>query len=200
MKSADVIERMRAAGAIARDVLVETGAAVAPGVTTDEIDRIAHEAHIARDVYPSPLGYRRLPEVGVHVGQRGDLPRDPRRPRAVEGDIVNIDVTVYVDGVHGDTNATFAVGRIDPVSERLVAVTERVPRPRASKRCARVRRCTTSGARSRRTPTPRVSTSCRRSSVTASARCSTVRRRYPTTTSRTPARSWSPGWSSPSSP
>ena len=82
VKSPDVIERMRVACRIARDVLVETGAAVAPGVTTDELDRVAHEAHIARGVYPSPLGYHGLPEVGVHVGQRGDLPRHPRRPPA----------------------------------------------------------------------------------------------------------------------
>ncbi len=123
VKSADVIARMRVAGAIARDVLVETGAAVAPGVTTDEIDRISHEAHIARNVYPSPLGYRGFPKsvcTSVNEVICHGIPDD----RAlVEGDIVNIDVTVYVDGVHGDTNATFAVGRIDPVSKHLVRAT-----------------------------------------------------------------------------
>jgi methionyl aminopeptidase len=123
VKSADVIARMRVAGAIARDVLVETGAAVAPGVTTDEIDRISHEAHIARNVYPSPLGYRGFPKsvcTSVNEVICHGIPDD----RAlVEGDIVNIDVTVYVDGVHGDTNATFAVGRIDAVSKHLVRAT-----------------------------------------------------------------------------
>ena len=85
VKSPDVIERMRVAGRIARDVLHETGAAVAPGITTDELDRVAHEAHVARGVYPSPLALQGLPEVGVHVGQRGHLPRHPRRPRARRG-------------------------------------------------------------------------------------------------------------------
>jgi methionyl aminopeptidase len=62
VKSADVIARLRVAGAIARDVLVDTGAAVAPGVTTDEIDRVSHAAHVARSVYPSPLGYKGFPK------------------------------------------------------------------------------------------------------------------------------------------
>ncbi len=123
VKSADVIARMRRACGIARDVLAETGAAVAPGVTTDELDRVSHEAHIARGVYPSPLGYRGFPKsvcTSVNEVICHGIPDD--RPR-VDGDIVNVDVTVYVDGVHGDTNATFLVGRVDPHSKRLVQVT-----------------------------------------------------------------------------
>ena len=95
-------------------MLAETGAAVAPGVTTDELDRISHEAHIARGVYPSPLGYRGFPKsvcTSVNEVICHGIPDD----RAlVDGDIVNLDVTVYVDGVHGDTNATFCVGRRRP--------------------------------------------------------------------------------------
>jgi methionyl aminopeptidase len=123
VKSADVIARMRTACRIARDVLVETGVAVAPGVTTDELDRVAHEAHIARDVYPSPLGYNGFPKslcTSVNEVICHGIPDD--RPLA-DGDIVNLDVTVFVDGVHGDTNATFLVGRVDPSSRRLVQVT-----------------------------------------------------------------------------
>ncbi len=82
VKTPDVIERMRVACRIARDVLHETGAAVAPGVTTDELDRVAHEAHLARRRLPEPAPLQGLPQVGVHVGQRGHLPRHPRRPRA----------------------------------------------------------------------------------------------------------------------
>ena len=92
----------------------ETGAAVAPGVTTDELDRVAHEAHITRGVYPSPLGYRGFPKsvcTSVNEVICHGIPDD----RALaDGDIVNVDVTVYVDGVHGDTNATFCVGRRRP--------------------------------------------------------------------------------------
>jgi methionyl aminopeptidase len=124
VKSADVIERMRVAGRIARDVLRETGAAVAPGVTTDELDRVAHEAHLARGVYPSPLRYKGFPKsvcTSVNEVICHGIPDD----RALlEGDIVNVDVTVFVDGVHGDTNATFCVGKVDPESRRLVKVTE----------------------------------------------------------------------------
>jgi methionyl aminopeptidase len=111
------------AGHIARDVLADTGAAVAPGVTTDELDRVAHDAHVTRGVYPSPLGYRGFPKsvcTSVNEVICHGIPDD--RPLA-EGDIVNVDVTVFVDGVHGDTNATFLVGRVDPKSKRLVQVT-----------------------------------------------------------------------------
>jgi methionyl aminopeptidase len=123
VKSADVIARMRIAGRIARDVLRETGAAVAPGVTTDELDRICHEAHVSRGVYPSPLRYKGFPKsvcTSVNEVICHGIPDD----RAlVEGDIVNLDVTVYTEGVHGDTNATSCVGKVDPESRRLVKVT-----------------------------------------------------------------------------
>jgi len=124
VKTPDVIERMRVACRIARDVLQETGAAVAPGVTTDELDRVAHEAHVARGVYPSPLRYKGFPKsvcTSVNEVICHGIPDD----RALlEGDIVNVDVTVFVDGVHGDTNATFCVGKVDAESRRLVKVTE----------------------------------------------------------------------------
>jgi methionyl aminopeptidase len=123
VKSPDVIERMRIAGRVAREVLEEAGAAVAVGVTTDDIDRVAHDAHVRRGVYPSPLRYRGFPKsvcTSVNEIICHGIPDD----RAlVDGDIVNIDVTVYVDGVHGDTNATFGVGDVDPESRRLVRVT-----------------------------------------------------------------------------
>jgi methionyl aminopeptidase len=124
VKSDDVIARMRGACKIAREVLQETGAAVVPGITTDELDRVAHEAHVARGVYPSPLRYKGFPKsvcTSVNEVICHGIPDD----RAlVEGDIVNVDVTVYVDGVHGDTNATFCVGKVDAESRRLVKVTE----------------------------------------------------------------------------
>jgi methionyl aminopeptidase len=123
VKAPDVIERMRKACHIARDILEEVGAAVAPGVTTDEIDRISHEAHVSRGVYPSPLRYNHFPKslcTSVNEVICHGIPDD----RAlVDGDIVNLDITVYIGGVHGDTNATFGVGRLDPQSAKLVRVT-----------------------------------------------------------------------------
>ncbi|HEX5586856.1 MAG TPA: type I methionyl aminopeptidase, partial [Acidimicrobiia bacterium] len=123
VKSADVIERMRVAGRIARDVLVETGAAVAPGVTTDELDRVAHEAHVRRGVYPSPLGYHGFPKsvcTSVNEVICHGIPSDQQLK---DGDIVNVDVTIYLDGVHGDTSVTFLVGDVDPASRLLVRET-----------------------------------------------------------------------------
>jgi methionyl aminopeptidase len=121
VKSADVIDRIRRAGKIAAEVLRETAAAIAPGVTTDDLDR--HDAHVARGVYPSPLNYRGYPKsicTSVNEVICHGIPDD----RAlVEGDIVNLDITVYVEGVHGDTNATLPVGRVDAGSRRLIQVT-----------------------------------------------------------------------------
>jgi methionyl aminopeptidase len=123
VKPPAIVRRMREAGRIAAEVLADVGAAVAVGVTTDELDRIAHEAHIARGVYPSPLRYRGFPKsvcTSVNEVICHGIPDD----RALaDGDIVNIDVTVYVDGVHGDTSATYRVGRVDAASSRLVRVT-----------------------------------------------------------------------------
>jgi methionyl aminopeptidase len=114
---------MRAAGAAAAEVLMEVGAAVAVGVTTDELDRIGHEAAIARGSYPSTLNYNGYPKslcTSINEVICHGIPDD--RPLA-DGDIVNIDVTVFLDGVHGDTSCMWAVGEVDEASRRLVQVT-----------------------------------------------------------------------------
>jgi methionyl aminopeptidase len=123
VKTPEVITRLRRAGHIAREVLDEVGAAVAPGVTTEELDRISHESHVRRGVYPSPLRYRGFPKsvcTSVNEVICHGIPDD--RPLE-EGDIVNVDVTVFTEGVHGDTSATFGVGTLDHASDRLVRVT-----------------------------------------------------------------------------
>jgi methionyl aminopeptidase len=118
------IVRMRKACKAAAEVLQEVGAAVRPGITTDELDGICHAAYIARGGYPSTLNYRgfkksmctSVNEVVVH-----GIPDD----RALlDGDIVNCDVTIYLDGMHGDCSATFFVGDVDAESQRLVRVTK----------------------------------------------------------------------------
>ena len=123
VKSPEVIERMRVAGRIAKEVLDEIAAAIAPGLTTDELDVISHEAHVRRGVYPSPLRYHGFPKsvcTSVNEVICHGIPDD--RPLR-EGDIVNVDVTVFTGGVHGDTDATYPVGTIDPLSARLLRVT-----------------------------------------------------------------------------
>ncbi|MEJ5255766.1 MAG: type I methionyl aminopeptidase [Acidimicrobiales bacterium] len=123
VKSPEVIERMRRAGRAAAEILQLAGEAVAVGVTTDELDAIVHQACIDRGGYPSPLNYRGFPKslcTSVNEVICHGIPDD--RPLR-DGDLVNLDVTIYLDGVHGDTNATFLVGTVDPESQRLVRVT-----------------------------------------------------------------------------
>jgi methionyl aminopeptidase len=123
VKSPEVIERMRRAGRAAAEILQLAGAEVAPGVTTDHIDRVVHEACIERGGYPSPLNYRGFPKsvcTSINEVICHGIPDD--RPLQ-DGDICNIDVTIFLDGVHGDTNATFLVGDVNPACRRLVRVT-----------------------------------------------------------------------------
>jgi methionyl aminopeptidase len=123
VKSPDVIERMRRTCKLAAEVLVGTAEAIAPGVTTDELDAIAHDLAIAAGSYPSPLNYNGFPKsicTSVNEVICHGIP-DSRPLR--DGDIVNLDVTLFREGVHGDTNATFLVGTVDELSRHLVRVT-----------------------------------------------------------------------------
>jgi len=124
VKPAETIEAMRTAGRIAADVLAVTAAAIAPGVTTDELDAVCHQATVERGAYPSPLNYRGFPKSVCTSVNEVICHGIPDSRRLLDGDIVNIDVTVYVGGVHGDTNATFGVGRVDAASAGLIRVTE----------------------------------------------------------------------------
>ncbi|MCI1642535.1 MAG: type I methionyl aminopeptidase [Actinomyces sp.] len=120
VKDADTVERIRRAGRIAAGAMEAAAAAIRPGVTTDELDRIAHEYMISHDAYPSTLGYMGYPKslcTSVNEVICHGIPDD--RPLG-EGDIVNLDVTAYKDGVHGDTNATYEVGAVDPESHLLI--------------------------------------------------------------------------------
>lgn len=124
---ADAIERLSRAGRAARRVLDRLAAAVRPGVTTDELDAIAHQAYLDEGGFPSTLGYRGYPKslcTSVNEVVAHGIPDD--RPLE-EGDIVNCDVTIYLEGMHGDCSRTVFVGGPDAVEPRtrdLVAVTE----------------------------------------------------------------------------
>ncbi len=123
IKDAAFIERMRRAGHAAAEVLDIGAAVIAPGVTTDKIDAVVHQAYIDRGGYPSTLNYRGYPKslcTSVNEVICHGIPDD--RPLR-DGDIVNLDVTIWLDGVHGDTNATYCVGNVDDASKRLIDVT-----------------------------------------------------------------------------
>ncbi len=123
IRTPEEIEGMRVAGRVAAEVLIEVGRAVAPGVTTDELDRIGHEAAIERGAYPSPLNYRGFPKSLCTSVNEIICHGIPDSRKLLEGDIVNVDVTCFIEGVHGDTNCTFAVGEIDDASRDLVRAT-----------------------------------------------------------------------------
>jgi methionyl aminopeptidase len=105
---------MRRASRIASDALAAAAAALVPGVTTDELDAIAHETMISQGAYPSTLNYRGYPKstcISINEVICHGIP--DTQTRLHDGDIVCIDVTAYIDGVHGDLNQTFAVGDVD---------------------------------------------------------------------------------------
>ena len=123
IRTPDEIEAMRIAGAVAAEVLIEVGKAGAPGITTAELDRIGHEACIERGAYPSPLNYRGFPKSLCSSVNEVICHGIPDSRKLLDGDVVNIDVTAYIGGVHGDTNATFLVGEVDEASKELVRIT-----------------------------------------------------------------------------
>ena len=120
VKDAETVEKMRIAGRIAAQAMGAAAEAIAPGVTTDELDRIAHEFMLDHGAYPSTLGYRHFPKsvcTSVNEVICHGIPDDRRLE---DGDIVNIDITAFIGGVHGDTDATYLCGNVDDESRLLV--------------------------------------------------------------------------------
>lgn len=120
-KELDCENGLRHACAMGREVLDVAGKALRPGVTTDEIDRIVHEACIERDCYPSPLNYFNFPKSVCTSVNEVICHGIPDYREIQDGDIVNIDVTTFNrGGYHGDLNETFLVGKVDEDGKRLV--------------------------------------------------------------------------------
>jgi methionyl aminopeptidase len=117
------IERCRKAGAVAREVLDYVLTAVEPGITTDSLDRLAHEKIIGLGAYPSPLNYMGFPKSICTSVNEVVVHGIPDSRRLEDGDIINCDVTVYVDGMHGDCSETVFVGSVDEEAKKLVRVT-----------------------------------------------------------------------------
>ncbi|GAU25667.1 hypothetical protein TSUD_265940 [Trifolium subterraneum] len=108
---------------IGREVLDAAARIIQPGVTTDEIDRVVHEATIAAGGYPSPLNYHFFPKSCCTSVNEVICHGIPDARKLEDGDIVNVDVTVYYKGVHGDLNETYFVGNVDEESRQLVKCT-----------------------------------------------------------------------------
>ncbi|MGQ0574712.1 MAG: type I methionyl aminopeptidase [Pseudonocardia sp.] len=124
VQTAETIEAMRVAGRVAAGALAAGGALVVPGVTTEEIDRVVHEFLVDHDAYPSTLGYKGFPKACCTSLNEVICHGIPDSTVIQDGDIVNIDVTAYLGGVHGDTNATFLAGDVAEEDRLLVARTQ----------------------------------------------------------------------------
>ena len=124
IKDAVTVARMRVAGRLAAQALAEVGRHVAPGVSTDELDHVGHDFLVGHGAYPSTLGYRAFPKSLCTSVNEVVCHGIPDSTELRDGDIVNIDITTFIDGVHGDTNATFLVGEVDEATRLLVERTE----------------------------------------------------------------------------
>jgi len=120
VKSPEQVERIRAAGKLAAQAIELAGSSISPGMRTNDLDVIVHEFLVANGAYPSTLGYRGFPKsccTSVNEIICHGIPDDLE---IREGDIVNIDVTAYLDGFHGDSNRTFKVGKVSEEVSLLV--------------------------------------------------------------------------------
>ena len=121
---AETIEKIRRAGRISSQALDLIGTLLKPGMTTDEIDRIGHDYVLDHGAYPSTLGYRGYPKSLCTSLNEVICHGIPDDTVLQDGDLVNVDITSYLDGVHGDTNRTFIVGEGTPEVRDLVERTE----------------------------------------------------------------------------
>ena len=120
VQSPEAIEKIRAAGKIAAQAIQLVGEHCKPGITTDELDRIGHEFIISQGAYPSTLGYRGYPKSLCSSLNEVICHGIPDNTVLQDGDIINIDITAFKDGYHGDSNVTFLVGDVKQEVRDLV--------------------------------------------------------------------------------
>lgn len=126
VRTPEVIEAVRVASRIAAQALEEGGKAVKPGNTTDDVDKVVHEFLLDHKAYPSTLGYRSFPKSCCTSLNEVICHGIPDSTVIEDGDICNIDVTAFIGGVHGDTNATFLAGDVAEEVRLLVERTHEV--------------------------------------------------------------------------
>jgi len=122
VKTPEQIAKIRAAGRISAQAIALVGEHAKPGVTTDELDRFAHDFIISQGAYPSTRGYRGYPKSICSSLNEIICHGIPDNTVLEDGDIVNIDITAYLDGYHGDSNQTFLVG---DVKQEVIDLVER---------------------------------------------------------------------------
>jgi methionyl aminopeptidase len=120
VQTPETIEKMRVAARVAAQAMQAASEVIAPGVTTDEIDRVGHEFLLDHGAYPSTLGYRGFPKSLCTSVNEVICHGIPDARPLQDGDIVKIDLTAYVDGVHGDNCATYLCGDVDEDTKLLV--------------------------------------------------------------------------------
>ena len=120
IKTPEQIEKIRHSGKIAAQAIELVGQNAKPGITTDELDKIAHNFLIENGAYPSTLGYRGYPKSICSSLNEVICHGIPDDTVLEDGDILNIDITAYIDGIHGDSNQTFLVGEVKPEVAELV--------------------------------------------------------------------------------
>jgi methionyl aminopeptidase len=121
-KTPEQVEKIRAAGKIAARAIALVGENAKPGITTDELDKIAHEYIISEGAYPSTLGYRGFPKSCCTSLNEVICHGIPDDTVIKNGDILNVDITAYKDGFHGDSNFTFLIGE---VAEEVLQLVDR---------------------------------------------------------------------------
>ncbi|WP_320065295.1 type I methionyl aminopeptidase [Micromonospora sp. RTGN7] len=120
VQTPETIEKMRVVSRLAAQATQLAGEHCKPGVSTDEIDRVVHDFLCDHGAYPSTLGYRGFPKSCCTSLNEVICHGIPDSTVLVDGDIINVDVTAYLDGVHGDTDATFCVGEVGEEARLLV--------------------------------------------------------------------------------
>jgi len=125
IKSPKEIEKMRIAGAMAAETLVLVGERLKVGMTTDDINTFVHEDTIKRNARPAPLNYRGFPKSVCTSINDVVCHGIPDGQKLKSGDIINVDITTFFDGFHGDTSATFYIGPPSPEARKVVEVARR---------------------------------------------------------------------------
>lgn len=122
LKTKEQIEGMRSACALAATILKFAESFIKVGMTTDEVDQAVHEKCVMEGAYPSPLLYKGFPKSVCTSVNNVTCHGIPDDRKLCDGDIVNVDITVFYEGFHGDCSSTFLVGNVNEAGQRLVAV------------------------------------------------------------------------------